>query len=543
MKSLGILTATTLLALSSCVRDARILDEIENYIHERPDSALAVLEEIDPGKLHSPRLRAEYSLWYTAALDKNYIDTTDLEVIRPAYEYYSKHGRPVDKMRACFYKGRIYANRKEYNDAINCYMMALEDSVKVADNHYKDLVNSAMASAFSLNNNYEQEVRYAQDALRYSRLAGDMVGEWAICGFLATAYANARAWEDSKRTYEEFFTMPVYDTLTYYRKRILFAKELLICDSPDPARSLLLLEEVIANHSEAMTVEAYCLYARAQHELGNDIVADSVLEQLEALGAEQELVRYWRCQIRRDQGRYKQAFEDLTASVVYQDSVLMRVLQESLVQTQRDYLSARTTILKNNNLLDMQRSAIIVGLLTLLILLLELISLKRKAILNRRIMELSLLYKESEQMLALQHAETESMQVKFASMFKGQFKALNELCAEYWSPVKKNKKERIYKEAMKQLEVIKDKESQIRFMETVNESLDNIIDKLRADLPNHKEQDFLFLTYVMAGFDSTVISSLTGYSVGSVYTKKYNLKKELSELQSPYRDYYLSFIN
>jgi hypothetical protein len=128
-------------------------------------------------------------------------------------------------------------------------------------------------------------------------------------------------------------------------------------------------------------------------------------------------------------------------------------------------------------------------------------------------------------------------------MFKGQFKALNELCAEYWSPVKKNKKERIYKEAMKQLEVIKDKESQIRFMETVNESLDNIIDKLRADLPNHKEQDFLFLTYVMAGFDSTVISSLTGYSVGSVYTKKYNLKKELSELQSPYRDYYLSFIN
>ena len=155
MKSLGILTATTLLALSSCVRDARILDEIENYIHERPDSALAVLEEIDPGKLHSPRPRAEYSLWYTAALDKNYIDTTDLEVIRPAYEYYSRHGSPVDKMRANYYQGCIYVHRRDDNAAMSYYMKALEDSSKVDDNHYKELVNSAISDIFSRNFNYE----------------------------------------------------------------------------------------------------------------------------------------------------------------------------------------------------------------------------------------------------------------------------------------------------------------------------------------------------------------------------------------------------
>ena len=524
-------------------RTGRILEGIESYIHERADSALAVLESIDPAKLRSARLRAEYSLWYTAALDKNYIDTTDLEVIRPAYEYYSRHGAPVDKMRACFYMGRIHANRRENNDAMYYYMMALEDSAKVVDNRYKDLVNAAMASVFSLNENYEQEVRYAQDALRYSRLAGDKAGEWAICGFLATAYANAREWEESNSTYEKFFSMPVYDTLTYYRKRILYAKELLVCDSPEPDRSLQLLEDVIANRSNAMTVEAYCLYARAQHELGNDSIADSVLEQLTSLGIDKEIVRFWRCQIRRDQGRYKQAYEDLEASVIYQDSVVMSVLRESLVQTQRDYLGARTTILKNKNLLERQRSAIIIGLLSLLVLLLAYLSSRRKSILNHKITELSLLYSESEKMLALQHAETASAQAKFASMFKAQFKALNELCAEYLSPVKKNKKERIYNEAMRQLEVIKDKESQLKFMKMVNDSLDNIIDKLRDDLPGHKEQDFLFLTYVIAGFDATVISSLTDYSLGTVYTKKYNLRKIISELESPYRDWYLSFVN
>lgn len=524
-------------------RTGRILEGIESYIHERPDSALAVLESIDPAKLRSARLRAEYSLWYTAALDKNYIDTTDLEVIRPAYEYYSRHGRPVDKMRACFYQGRIHTNRRENIDAMYYYMMALEDSARVADDHYKDLVNSAIASAFSLNENYAQEVRYAQDALRYARLANDTIGVWAISGFLATAYANARAWEQSERAYEEFFIMPVHDTLTYYRKKVLYAKEMLVCESPNPRKSLKLLEDVIAERPEVMNVEAYCLYARAEHELGNDAVADSILEQLEALGIEQEKVRYWRCQIRRDQGRYKEAFEDLTESVIYQDSVVMRVLQESLVQAQRDYLGAQATVLKDKNTLERQRSAIIVCSLLLLVLLLGFFSFRRKTTLNNKITELSLLYRESEKMLAMQQAETESVQAKFALMFKRQYKTLNELCAEYLSPAKKNRKERVYREAMKQLEIIKDKKSQVKFMGVINESLDNIIDKLRADLPGHKEQEFLFLTYVIAGFDATVISSLTGYSIGSVYTKKYNLRKQISELQSPNRDYYLRYVS
>ena len=165
-----------------------------------------------------------------------------------------------------------------------------------------------------------------------------------------------------------------------------------------------------------MNVEAYCLYARAEHELGNDVVADSILEQLEALGVEREKIRYWRCQIRRDQGRYKEAFEDLTESVIYQDSVVMRVLQESLVQTQRDYLGAQATVLKDKNTLEKQRSAIIVCSLLLLVLLLGFFSFRRKAILNRKITELSLLYRESEKMLATQQAETESAQAKFALM-------------------------------------------------------------------------------------------------------------------------------
>lgn len=182
---------------------------------------------------------------------------------------------------------------------------------------------------------------------------------------------------------------------------------------------------------------------------------------------------------------------------------------------------------------------------------------RKKLVYNRRIEELAALHQESRQMLDLQYmrANAVSSQLaekdaallqlrrQFAAINKTRYKMLNDLCAAYLSPIKKERKDVIYEEAMRQLDIIvNDTESQNKFMSMVNSSLDNIIDKLRSDIPNHKEQDFRFLTYVIAGFDATTISNLTGYSVGTVYTKKNRLKKEISSLESQYRDFYLDFL-
>ena len=145
--------------------------------------------------------------------------------------------------------------------------------------------------------------------------------------------------------------------------------------------------------------------------------------------------------------------------------------------------------------------------------------------------------------LAEKDAALFDLRRQYASMYKAQYKTLNDLCAAYLSPIKKDRKEVLYDEAMRQLDIIiNDKDSQDRFMSLVNNSLDNIMDKLRTDLPNHKELDFHFLMYIIVGFDATTISNLTGYSVGTVYTKKNRLKGTISSLSSPYKDFYLQFI-
>ena len=63
------------------------LSHIESYIIEHPDSALIVLEQIDISEGASKEERAKHALLLSMALDKNYIDETDFDVLQPAIDY------------------------------------------------------------------------------------------------------------------------------------------------------------------------------------------------------------------------------------------------------------------------------------------------------------------------------------------------------------------------------------------------------------------------------------------------------------------------
>lgn len=533
------------------------LDAAEAVMGERPDSALAIIRSIDTLSLKTRPVAARYSLLHAMALDKNYIDTTDISIIRPAVEYYARHGTAFEMMRAFFYCGVISANRGEDDEAMRYYLLALKDSAKVADDHYKELVNSAISDIFSRNNNPEQEMLYTQDALRYGRLAGDSVGIWAITGHLASSFANCKRWEDSRRSYEEFFAMPIYDTTTMERRSLIYAKDLLRYPEADPGKSVEIIEAISRSHPEVLTVEGYCVYAYAHQLLGNGAIAEAIIRQVEGLGKQQELVRLWRYRIFRDQGYYKPALEDLEASVLKQDSIVLSSLNQSLIKTQRDFSIAEAAALKMENKLNKQRTAFVVLGLFIIIIILVFVALRRRNILRSRIEKLSALYQGSQQMLNLQKNRTSDistqleekdkallqLRTQYTILYKAQYKTLNDLCAAYLSPIKKGRKDVLYDEAMRQLDVIiNDGETHAKFMSMVNGSLDNIIDKLRQDLPGHKEHDFQFLMYIIAGFDATTISNLTGYAVGTVYTKKTRLKEEISKLKSQYRDFYLDYI-
>ena len=101
----------SVIVLSSCTygQVQTSLDEAQQWVDERPDTSLSILKTLNRQSLRG-RSAARYSLIYAKALDKNYIDTTDISIIEPALKFYDRFGTDFEKAQAHYYEGRILQN-------------------------------------------------------------------------------------------------------------------------------------------------------------------------------------------------------------------------------------------------------------------------------------------------------------------------------------------------------------------------------------------------------------------------------------------------
>lgn len=124
------------------------LSQVESYIEEKPDSALVTLEQIDLSELSGKDERAKHALLYSMALDKNFIDKTDLGVLQPAIDFYEENGTATDKLRTHFYQGRIFQNAGNNAAAMECFVNALSEGSNSVDLKTKARVYYAQAMIY-----------------------------------------------------------------------------------------------------------------------------------------------------------------------------------------------------------------------------------------------------------------------------------------------------------------------------------------------------------------------------------------------------------
>lgn len=126
-----------ILCMLSCSRHSvhwETLAQVETFIEEQPDSALAALQRIDAQELAGKEERAKYALLLSMAMDKNYIDRTDFDVLQPAIDYYQSHGTATDKLRTYYYQGRIYQNQQKHDElAMQCFVKAITEGATSDD--------------------------------------------------------------------------------------------------------------------------------------------------------------------------------------------------------------------------------------------------------------------------------------------------------------------------------------------------------------------------------------------------------------------------
>lgn len=134
--------AICLISCNSYSKHWDTLSQVESYIEERPDSALVVLEQINTAELSGKEEKAKHALLYSMALDKNFVDKTDFEVLQPAIDYYEDNGSATDKLRTYYYQGRIYQNIGNDALAMECFVNAIaagnesDDILTIARTHF-----------------------------------------------------------------------------------------------------------------------------------------------------------------------------------------------------------------------------------------------------------------------------------------------------------------------------------------------------------------------------------------------------------------------
>lgn len=180
-----------------CNANNETLTEVERIIDEHPDSALYLLDYIDPSNL-SARQRAQYALLYTKAQYKNYIDAPNDSLISIAVDYYEMHGSDEEKFYAYLYQGIVRYWTADYTKATFSLLQSLRNSDDIS-NHYS---KGQMFTYLALTNTSQQcsdDALYARKAYHEYNLGN--LDVYAASALVTLAVAKLHNQEDDSCRY------------------------------------------------------------------------------------------------------------------------------------------------------------------------------------------------------------------------------------------------------------------------------------------------------------------------------------------------------
>ena len=215
-KLIFIISVVLMLVLGGCSsrQISLFLDDVESYIMERPDSALAVLESVDRELLTTDRLKAHHALLHAMALDKNFIDVDDDSLASVALSYYSRKGPEMYEARALYYSGLSYYYAGDYSKAILEFTKA-EKVAEKSDSLYWGFVKVAQAYTYCKTHNDSESLTCLKSAYDiYSKLSLEYyinVSELEI----AKAYFNNHETEKSDSLLSKLILSETIDKRIY----------------------------------------------------------------------------------------------------------------------------------------------------------------------------------------------------------------------------------------------------------------------------------------------------------------------------------------
>lgn len=538
------------LVLTACQARREVAD-IWNYVQERPDSALTVLNGLDAGRYRG-RTMAEYRLLKAMALDKNYIDVASDSLALPAAEYFHKFGPREKEMMSLYYLGMAQYYAKDNNKAA----VTLDRTISLAkacnNIRYSGLANMGSSYAYSNERNWLDAITAANTGIEFFSMLPDSSLQVRRAKLqLADCYHGNHQFQEACDIYADILAKAPVDTFLQRRGLCSYAWSLYLLDHANASKAVALFEKAIKEYHAPLNAYRAHHYANTLLEAGRKDEAKSILHLLEQTPDNPELEMSLRYQILRSEGRINEALEVYEALVDIQNEVVRETLNQSLVRSQRDYHAQAEEMEK---LASAHLKERLLFLCVLFIIILSsgtafFYSYRNKA--EEKKEELITNFLEARQIIEDISAkntnlenELERSRQRYVKAYKKQFQKTAALVENYYSSSdKQNRRDIVYRQVMElATHVGNDRESMKALERNVNVALDNAMALYREECPGRDREHYDLVCYFMAGFPASLIELYTKMPRNTIYSKKRRLLAEIQDSTAPHKEFFLLVI-
>lgn len=519
-------------------RSAELIAYAEEIAMELPDSALRVVQSIDPESVRGRHDRAHYKLVVAEAhYYRDLIPNRDT-IAQPLFDYYIESDNHAERARA-LYQHALVMQAEGENARAMFSLMEAEKSLEHLDNpRLSGLVHRTKGDIYGAECLFQNALEEYQRSKEYFDKAELSFHSAYALYNIATAYSKLRDYDNAIKYLlksEEQFSENGY-SLYQFKTQIELCYNYLQIDDFNSCANVFARIDKSANIGYSYC-DYYCIYAILSAHSGNFIDAKTYISKAKTEQIINPMqLAYSEYIIMKTCGDDSDALTMYREMIAEQDKFVFNAINNSLLQSQVDLLSGQVAsakeIQQKTRLINYLFAIISAGIVLLFIYYIRNRQRKHQA----EIAQSMAIASELRNILTLKDSEILSQQNIIEQLFASRFDTIDKLsCAYFEAQGSNNEKQRIYREVSSLIDDISSDKKAIKRMEDfVNTYKDNLMLKFRSSIPNATEDDTQLYLYMALGFSPRAISIFMKKSVDAVYNLKSRLRHKIIKSNSQY---------
>ena len=341
------------------------LAKAEAMMYRYPDSALHILQGIQPDIPSENEQYATWALLMTQAQYKNQIEQSD-SLINIAYSYFTKHDNAQRKALALYYKGILRHESHHAEDALSFYLEAATEIEKTNDYQLGFLINSEIGLMYLYRKLNDYAMEYFEKAHHNAELSDNQTYIAFSFIYIARAFSQKKQYNKAIEYYEKAIKIGQVNNYPTILASAMNETSFLFLKTGDNKKALQYAKDCIKIKktdqrifSLGDTYRYLKMYDSAYFYLNQACLSPNIHT---ARSAYQAL--YYISQEEKD---YKKAVEYSNKLWFYQDSIGKTDRNKALIEMQEKYDQQK--IINENNLSQIKKDRIIRNVLIALIIL------------------------------------------------------------------------------------------------------------------------------------------------------------------------------